>query len=79
LQRSYEYIGQVFKKYSDVTIGEYVQILRIQRAKYLLRHTAKTIVEISEEVGIPEPFYFSKIFKKITGKQPSKYRQEHSG
>jgi AraC-like DNA-binding protein len=76
LQRSYEYIGQVFKKYSAVTIGEYVQILRIQRAKFLLRHTSKTISEISEEVGIPDTFYFSKIFKKITGMQPSKYRHE---
>ena len=79
LQRNYEYIGQIFKRYSEITLVEYIQILRIQRAKYLLQHIGKSIKEISDEVGFKDNFYFSKVFKKIVGKQPSQYRLELPG
>ncbi|THF73528.1 helix-turn-helix domain-containing protein [Cohnella fermenti] len=74
LERKYEYLCQVFKKYTGTTIHHYVHQLKIQRAKHLLEQTAKSVKEIAEEVGYPDPFYFSRIFKKLVGVAPQHYR-----
>ncbi|WP_217592224.1 AraC family transcriptional regulator [Cohnella sp. GbtcB17] len=75
LERKYEYICQVFKKYAGITIVTYIQQLRIQRAKYLLANRAASLQEISAEVGFEDPFYFSRVFKKVEGMSPSVYRE----
>ncbi|QTH41983.1 AraC family transcriptional regulator [Cohnella sp. LGH] len=75
LERKYEYICQVFKKYAGITIVTYVQQLRIQRAKYLLSNSVASLQEIAAEVGFEDPFYFSRVFKKIEGTSPTVYRE----
>jgi len=74
LNRKYEYLCQVFKKYAETNIHQYIHQLRAQRAKYLLHNTAKSIKEIAEEVGYSDAFYFSRMFKKIVGSAPQHYR-----
>ncbi|MNY26277.1 HTH-type transcriptional regulator YesS [compost metagenome] len=76
LDRKYEYLCQVFKKYTGTNIHNYIHQLRTQRAKHLLRNTAKSVQEIADEVGYPDPFYFSRMFKKIAGVAPQHYRNE---
>lgn len=79
MQHSYAYLCQVFKKYAGLTIGAYVQRLRIQRAKHLLAHTSLTVAEIARQCGFEDPFYFSRAFKKIEGIGPSGYRTSAEG
>ncbi|MGG1516531.1 AraC family transcriptional regulator [Paenibacillus oryzisoli] len=74
LDRKYEYICQIFSKYAGLTIRNYIQQLRIQRAKQLLLETTSDIRHIAEQVGYDDPLYFSKIFKKLEGISPSEYR-----
>ncbi len=74
LDRKYEYLCQVFKRYAGTTIHHYIHQLRVQRAKYLLDNTAKSVKEIAEDVGYPDPFYFSRMFKKMEGVAPQHYR-----
>ena len=74
VDRKYEYLCQVFKKYASTNIHHYIHQLRVQRAKYLLHNTAKSVKEIAEEVGYQDPFYFSRMFKKIAGAAPQHYR-----
>jgi len=74
---SYEYLSQVFKKYSGITIVSYIHQLRVQRAKFLLENTELPVVEIAKEIGFDDPFYFSKIFKKMEGMSPTQYRNIH--
>lgn len=71
----YEYLCQVFNKYADMPMTHYMQKLRVQRAKHLLKHTEKSIQEIAEEVGYSDPFYFSRTFKKLEGIAPLYYRE----
>ena len=49
--------------------------LRIQRAKELLADETMTVSEIAEIVGYNDYFYFIKVFKKVQGISPSKYRK----
>jgi len=75
LDRKYEYLCNIFKKYSGITINLYLQQLRVQRAKYLLRETDKTVQDIAFELSFENPLYFSKTFKKLEGVSPTHYRE----
>lgn len=56
--------------------NEYVRILRMKKAAELLLSTDLNVSEIGFQVGINDPFYFSKCFKNSFGKSPSQYRKE---
>lgn len=49
---------------------------RIRRAQALLRASALPIAEIGRRVGLANPHYFSRTFKKRTGLTPGRYRRE---
>lgn len=68
------YISLLFKKETGETISEYTTRLRIETAKGLLKETDFKVLEIAEMVGYDNPHYFSRVFKKCSGMQPSKYR-----
>lgn len=74
LRHSYAYLCQLFKKYAGLTIGAYVQRLRMQRAKHLLVNSSLPVADIARQCGYEDPFYFSRAFKKVEGIGPSGYR-----
>lgn len=53
--------------------NEYIRIMRMKKAAELLVENKYTIAEISYQVGISDPFYFSKCFKQQFGVSPSVY------
>lgn len=70
------YLSQLFAKYCEGGFVGYITETKITIAKQLLTQTNKKIYEISDELGFENAFYFSKVFKKITGKSPRDYMQE---
>lgn len=68
------YLSQLFKKCMDVGISEYITTQKIDESKKLLRETNLKVYEISDRLGFESSFYFSKVFKKITGMSPKDYR-----
>lgn len=68
------YLSRIFKKVEGITLNEYINKIRINKAIYLLRNTKLKSYQVAESVGIQDPHYFSRIFKKITGVNPSSYR-----
>lgn len=71
----YSYFRKMFKKYTGVSPGQYHLQLRIIRAKELLVSTDKSIKEISLELGFQTIHYFSLLFKKKVGVNPSEFRK----
>jgi len=57
---------------------DYKTIVRIENAKKLLADPTVTIIEVSAKVGYSDPKYFSKLFKKITGKTVYEFKKGHS-
>ncbi|MGL1892284.1 MAG: AraC family transcriptional regulator [Spirochaetaceae bacterium] len=55
---------------------DFMQNKVIQKASHLLIHSTKPTKEIAANLGFHEASYFSKLFKKRTGKSPSLYRKE---
>ena len=69
-----EHFSRKFKKALNVTFQTYLSNLRLEQAKKLLGDRSLSIVAISNMVGFKNPAYFSKVFKKHTGRLPKDYR-----
>lgn len=69
----------LFNSETGVAPIEYFLRLKIQRAGHLLDLTQLSIKEVSYAVGISDPYYFSRLFKKISGFSPSSYRKIPKG
>ena len=65
-----------FQKHVGITPVRYLTELRIARAKELLVSCDCTIKQIASYIGYDDPYYFSRIFKKITGISPRKYQDQ---
>jgi len=68
-----------FKSNTDKTFTEYLTEFRLEKAKYLLLYSHKSVSEIAELVGIRDPYYFNKIFKKNIGVSAHEYRKSKGG
>lgn len=64
-----------FRAATGYTPIEYVQTLRIEEAKHLLETTSMPLDEVSAEVGYRDPSSFRRLFKRLTGVSPARYRQ----
>ena len=53
---------------------KYFSNLKIQKSCQYLYFTDLSIKEICREVGFDDPYYFSRMFKKLMGMAPSKYK-----
>ena len=74
LHISASHLSRTFKKSAGVSLTDYINQVRIDRAKDLLRSTDIYIYAISEMVGYRDATYFSSIFKKFVGVSPTEYR-----
>ena len=71
---SRSYLTRTFKKKMQVSPQEYLLNYRLSEASKLLRSTALSVQEITDEVGYTNPFSFSQSFKKMFGVSPMHYR-----
>jgi two-component system response regulator YesN len=70
---SSNYFSHLFKKELGINFVEYVVTYRVDKAKELLGSTPHKLYEIAELVGFNDSTYFSRAFKRITGKSPMDY------
>lgn len=70
------YLSREFSKYfEDLTFGEYIRKLRIEKATQLMHSPKYALTEIAYLTGFSDQSHFARIFKKYTGKSPSAYRK----
>lgn len=73
------YYSEWFKKKMNISLAEYIQNLRIQRAKELLGNTDLSILQIAYEVGYNYESSLTRVFKLTEGITPKKYRVSFKG
>lgn len=76
-----DYVRKLFKKEIGVTPHDFLNGLRMQRAKALIlsgisnSYSHYTVSQIAEACGFAEPLYFSRAFKKFFGVSPMQYAE----
>lgn len=79
LNISQNYLSKLIKNATGHSVGEWIDIVRIQRSKHLLASTSVSIIDVAASVGIEDQSYFSRLFKKETGMTPSAFRKKMQG
>jgi two-component system response regulator YesN len=69
------YFCSLFKKYEGIGCVDYLNGVRIEQAKRMLRRSDLKIYEIAFKIGFQNNNYFNRLFKKQTGYTPSEYRE----
>ncbi len=75
---SQDYLQKVLRRFTGKSPVVWVHEAVILQAKALLAGTDMTIGEISAQVGVEDPAYFSRLFKKHTGFTPIQYRRSRA-
>ncbi|MFJ5758928.1 helix-turn-helix domain-containing protein [Neobacillus sp. NPDC093182] len=70
------HLSRKFKEETKMTLTAYQQMLRINQAKHLLKTENLSVEEIAWTIGYEDPSYFTRVFKKETGRTPTQYRDE---
>ena len=71
---SVSHFRTLFKQTTGYTVVQYKNYLRVSRARDLLLMRNCSVAEVAEMVGIPDLFYFSRLFKQYIGISPSQVR-----
>lgn len=69
------HLSHCFKLIYQKSIQDYITSYRMEKAQELLIHTQKKIKEIAFLVGYKDELYFSKVFARLYGMSPSKFRK----
>lgn len=69
-------LSYVFRRHAGMGPAEYILKYRINMAQQMLLANDASVQQIAETVGIADPFYFSRVFKKQNGVSPTAYRQK---
>ena len=73
------YLSSLFKKETGYSISEYINNIRISRAQNFLVESDLDIAEIARMCGFEDQSYFTKVFRRISGVTPKKYRDSRGG
>lgn len=76
---SENYLSRLVKQSTGRSVGAWIDIVRIQRAKRLLSDTSLSVIDIAASVGVEDQSYFSRLFKRETGITPSSFRKKMQG
>jgi len=75
---STDYVARLFAKRYGMTLQRYLLLRRIELARHLLVSSDLAVSEIGRQVGIPDPQYFNKQFRRMAGQSPLAYRFRQS-
>lgn len=72
---SKQYIIRLFKKHLGTTVTKYINMMRLERALILLRHSSLNVSEIAAFLGYHSVYYFCRLFKAYYSITPTCYIQ----
>lgn len=70
---SHSHFSKIFKKLMGINFVTYLNMVRVERAAYELRHTEKKFTDIALSCGFNNIRTFNRVFKEITGCTPSEF------
>lgn len=75
---SREYLARYFKKQMGMSMQQYINNLKLSKAKELLCESDMNVKEIAEALGFQDEKYFMKLFKRMEDTTPKQYRNAYN-
>lgn len=72
-----DYLNRIFKQQASMSLTEYFNMVRLEKAKTMLACTALSVWEIADALGFQNKSYFYRLFERENGVTPGTYRKEH--
>ena len=69
------YISRMFKREMGKNFVDFLNEIRMEKAKEMLKDVRFKTYEVAEKVGICDAHYFSRLFKKYAGITPTEFRE----
>ena len=69
------YFSKLFSEEMGCRFTAYLNKVRVEKSKLLLKGSGIPLVDIAGLVGYEDQSYFTKVFKRVTGVSPGKYRE----
>ena len=69
------YVSKIFTGSGNISYSDYINSLRIEKAKIMLEETDLSVNAIASRCGVLSPVTFRRIFKKYTNMLPGEYRE----
>ena len=76
LYLSRSHLSTRFKKEQGVDLTDFIQQVKVNEAKHLLRYSDRSLLTISNYLGFSSQSHFTRVFKAQTGLTPGEYRGE---
>ncbi|GMK39192.1 transcriptional regulator [Paenibacillus sp. CCS19] len=76
---SKQHLSHLFNKETGFSPIDYFLRMKMQHAAGMLDLTDLTVKEVAGSIGISDPYYFSRMFKKLMGHSPTEYRKIPKG
>jgi len=73
-----QYLCRLFAKETGVPCTEYINTVRVNKAKEMLAHSVQPVADVAFSVGFNSVTYFNYVFKKHAGATPVQYRQQNA-
>lgn len=71
------YLSRKFKEITKYSIPQYINNIRLEFSKELLKNTNFTITKIATQIGYGNSSHFARVFKNYLGSTPRQYRKKH--
>ena len=68
-------LSTVFKQIYGEDLSRYIQKIKIERSRELLKDKQRTITQISDYLGYSSSSHFTRVFRSVTGMTPNAYRK----
>ena len=72
------YLGKLFKSITNIAFNDYLNLMRLEKAKELMLSTSEPASVICEKVGVFNNTYFFTLFKKTYGMTPTQFRKQYT-
>lgn len=70
-------VTKMFRTYEDTSFGNYLMKIRVEKAEKMMRQDPDAYIrDIAERCGYSDQFYFSRIFRSVTGSCPKEYMEK---
>lgn len=72
---SKSYLSRIFKEETGESLSSYINKVRIDKAKLMLLDNGCPLVDVASLCGFEDQSYFTKVFKRLVGVSPKRYRE----